>query len=138
MYPGTYARKHPDRPAIIMTGSGEVVTYAQLEDRSLRVAHWLREAGLRRGDVVGLISDNSAWIFDVYWATQRSGLYYVPINYRLNASEIEYMLDNSGAAALFVGKGGLQVAKTLESMRSSCGVSAWRAKLRATIPTRKF
>ena len=113
MYPGTYARKHPDRPAIIMTGSGEVVTYAQLEDRSLRVANWLREAGLRRGDVVGLISDNSAWIFDVYWATQRSGLYYVPINYRLNASEIEYMLDNSGAAALFVGKGGLQVAKTL-------------------------
>jgi long-chain acyl-CoA synthetase len=113
MYPGIHALTHPDRPAVIMTGSGETVTYAELADRSLRLANWLHDAGLRRGDVVGLLSDNNPRVFDVYWATQRSGLYLMSINYRLSAGEIDYMLDNSGAAALFVGRGGTEVAASL-------------------------
>ncbi|OAF20149.1 acyl-CoA synthetase [Bradyrhizobium neotropicale] len=113
MYPGTHALAHPDRPALIMTATGEVVTYAELEDRSRRVANWLFDAGLRPGDVVGVLSDNSAWIFDIYWATQRSGLYLMPINYRLSPDEVDYMLSNSGAAALFVGRGGVETASRL-------------------------
>ncbi len=113
MYPGHHARIRPNRPALIMTGSGEVVTYADLEDRSVRLANWLYDAGLRRGDVVALISDNSSHVFDVYWATQRSGLYLVPINYRLSPDEVDYMLENSGAAALIVGRGGLQLASAI-------------------------
>ena len=35
------------------------------------------------------------------------------INYRLSAGEIDYMLENSGAAALFVGRGGIEVAASL-------------------------
>jgi fatty-acyl-CoA synthase len=86
-----------------MTGSGKVVTFAELDERSLRLSNWLRQSGLQTGDVVGLLSDNNAAVFDVYWATQRSGLYLVPINPRLRPSEIEYVLANSGASALFVG-----------------------------------
>ncbi|MCP3463145.1 acyl-CoA synthetase [Bradyrhizobium sp. CCGUVB23] len=113
MYPGTHALTNPDRPALIMTATGEVVTYAELEDRSRRVANWLFDAGLRPGDVVGVLSDNSSWIFDIYWATQRSGLYLMPINYRLSSDEVDYMLANSGAAALFVGRGGVETASRL-------------------------
>ncbi|WP_027527763.1 acyl-CoA synthetase [Bradyrhizobium sp. Ec3.3] len=113
MYPGTYALTNPDRPALVMTATGEVVTYAELEDRSRRVANWLFDGGLRPGDVVGVLSDNSSWIFDIYWATQRSGLYLVPINYRLSPDEVDYMLANSGAAALFVGRGGIETASRL-------------------------
>lgn len=113
MYPGTHALTNPDRPALIMTATGEVVTYAELENRSRQVANWLFDAGLRPSDVVGVISDNSSWIFDIYWATQRSGLYLMPINYRLSSDEVDYMLANSGAAALFVGHGGVETASRL-------------------------
>ncbi|WP_426426337.1 AMP-binding protein [Bradyrhizobium genosp. A] len=37
-----------------MTATGEIVTYAELEDRSRRAANWLFDAGLRPGDVVGV------------------------------------------------------------------------------------
>ncbi|WP_342723569.1 acyl-CoA synthetase [Bradyrhizobium sp. B097] len=113
MYPGTHALTNPNRPALIMTATGEVVTYVALENRSRRIANWLFDAGLRVGDVVGLLSDNSSWIFEIYWATQRSGLYLMPINYRLSASEVDYMLENSGAAALFVGQGAVETASRL-------------------------
>lgn len=59
MYPGTHALTNPDRPALIMTAVGDVVTYAELEDRSRRAANWLFDAGLRSGDVVGVLSDNN-------------------------------------------------------------------------------
>ena len=116
MYPRIHAETHPDRPAVIMTGSGQVVTFAQLEDRSLRLANWFRQSGLRRGDVVALLSDNDVRIFDVYWATQRAGLYLTSINYRLRTDEVEYILQNSGAKAVVVGRGGAELANTLGSI----------------------
>lgn len=115
MYPGTHALTNPDRAALIMTATGEIVTYAELEDRSRRAANWLFDAGLRSGDVVGVLSDNSSWIFDIYWATQRSGLYLMPISCRLSSSEVDYMLENSGAAALFVGRGGFETASKIDN-----------------------
>ena len=48
MYPGLYAQKFADRPALIMATSGETVTYGELEARSNRLAHLLRAQGLQR------------------------------------------------------------------------------------------
>jgi len=42
-FPRTYAEKTPEKPAYIMAGSGEVVTYVQLEDRANRCAHLFRK-----------------------------------------------------------------------------------------------
>ena len=50
MYPAPHALTHPDRAAFVMAGSGETVTYAELEARSNRLAHLLRAHGLRRLD----------------------------------------------------------------------------------------
>lgn len=104
---------NPDHPALIMTATGEVVTYAELENWSRPAANWLFDAGLRSGDVVVVLSDNSSWILDIYRATQRSGLYLMPTNCRLDHGEVDYMLGNSGAAALFVGRGALKTARTI-------------------------
>ncbi len=117
MFPGTHALTTPDKPALIMAATGQQVSFAELEDRSLRLANWLRAQGFRRGDVVALVSDNDARIFDVYWATQRAGLYLTAINYHLRPDEISYILANSGAKALFMGKLGanctLELPETL-------------------------
>lgn len=102
MYPGVHAVTAPNRPAVIMADSGRCLTYAELEERSRRLAHVLREAGLRKGDVVALLTDNSIHAYEVYWAAMRSGLYLTAVNNHLTAAEISYILNDSSAAALLV------------------------------------
>ncbi len=48
MYAAEYAKSHPEKPAIVMAASGEVVTFGQYEACANRVAHMLRGAGLQR------------------------------------------------------------------------------------------
>ena len=80
---GHRAAEHPDRPAVIMSGSGEVTTYRMLDERSNRLAHALREAGLRTGDHLALMMENSSALLEVAWAAQRAGLYYTALNSHL-------------------------------------------------------
>ena len=75
MYPGTYAKTTPDKPALIVARTGDVVTYAQLNDRSNQLAQFMWEKGLRRGDHLAIFMENHARFFDVIWAVLRSGLY---------------------------------------------------------------
>ncbi len=61
MYPGIHAQTTPDKPAVIMAGprfDGTVVTYAELEDRSRRLAQLWWAAGLRPGDHVAILAEN--------------------------------------------------------------------------------
>ncbi|HVV20513.1 MAG TPA: acyl-CoA synthetase [Pseudonocardiaceae bacterium] len=102
MYPGTYAATHPERPAAVMAGSGDVLTYRELDERSVRLANALRDVGLRQGDTVALVSDNTFRAYEVYWAALRSGLYVAAVNSHLAGAEAEYVIGDSGAKALVV------------------------------------
>ena len=100
MFPGLHARTTPDRPAVIAAETGEVLTYRQLEENSAALARVLHDKGLRPGDVVAVLSDNAAQVFEVYWAAHRSGLYITAINHHLNAGEAAYIVKDSGARVL--------------------------------------
>ncbi|RNL86581.1 acyl-CoA synthetase [Halostreptopolyspora alba] len=102
MYPGAHSVTNPDKPAVIMSGSEDLLTYGELEERSVRLANALREAGLGRGDTVALLSDNSARAFEVYWAAARSGWYLTAVNRHLTAAEVGYIVSDSGARVLVV------------------------------------
>jgi long-chain acyl-CoA synthetase len=102
MYPGTYAADAPDSTAAVMAGTGETLTYGELNRRSAQLARVLREAGLRRGDVVALLTENHLRAFEVYWAAMRSGLYITAVNYHLKPDEVAYIVNDSGAAVLVV------------------------------------
>ena len=100
MYPGIHGKEQPNKPAVIMGGSGQVVTYGELDARSNQLAHLWRSAGLRRGDHVAVMMQNHLRYFEVVWAALRSGLYITPVNRHLAPAEIRYQLTDSGAAAL--------------------------------------
>src|ERR1700759_1081188 len=102
MYPGTYAAEAPDRAAAVMAGTGETLSYGDLERRSVQLAHVLHDAGLREGDVVALLTENNLRAFEVYWAAVRSGLYSTAVNFRLAPEEAAYIIDDCGAKALVV------------------------------------
>src|SRR6516165_8585303 len=100
MYPGIHGKEQPDKPAVIMGGSGQVVTYGELDARSNQLAHLWRSAGLRRGDHVAVMMENHPRYFEVVWAALRSGLYITPINSFLSPAEAAYILNDSGAQGL--------------------------------------
>jgi len=101
MYPGTHAATDPSRPAVIMAGTGRTLSYGELDEHSARLASALRGLGLRPGDVIAVLSDNTAEVFEIYWAALRSGLYVTPVNRHLTSSEISHILTDSGAQVLF-------------------------------------
>ena len=97
MYPGTYAATAPDRPAVIMGRSGEIVTYRELDERSIRLARLFRDAGLQRGDHVALFMENQPRFLEVVWAALRSGLYITTINSYLTVPEVAYIVNDCEA-----------------------------------------
>ena len=121
MYPGKYAAQSPDAIAAVMAGTSETLTYAELEQRSVQLAHVLHDAGLRPGDVVALLTENSLRAFEVYWAAMRSGLYITAVNFHLSPDEVAYIVSDSGAKALIVSAG--QAATSAAILGSTPGVA---------------
>ena len=92
----------PDQPALIMGGTGAVVTHGELESRSRRLAQLLHARGLRPGDHVAVLLENEPAYFEAFWAAQRSGLYLTPVNWHLRADEAGYIVEDCGASAVIV------------------------------------
>jgi fatty-acyl-CoA synthase len=102
MFPGTWAAVDPDRTAVVMAASGARLSYGELEERSVRLANALAAAGLRHGDTVALLTDNTLRAYEVYWAAVRSGLYVTAVNSHLAPPEVAYIVTDSEAKALVV------------------------------------
>src|SRR6516162_8339162 len=102
---------HPDKPAIIMASSGETVTFGEYEARSNQVAHFLRDAGLRRGDHIAVFIENSPQLLEIEGGAERTGLYYILINTYLGTEEVAYVVANSQAKVLFSSTANRKVAE---------------------------
>ena len=111
MFARQQAIAHPDKPAIIMASSGETVTFGEFEARSNRVAHLLRDAGLRRGDHIAVFIENSPQLLEIEGGAERTGLYYTLINTYLSADEVAYVVANSRAKVLFSSAAKREVAE---------------------------
>ena len=100
MHPIAHAQARPDHPAIIMAGSGETVSYRQLDEIANRFVHLLRSRGIGAGGHFGLLMENNALYLQLVWGSQRSGAMMVPISTRLTAPEIAYILRDCDAKLL--------------------------------------
>ena len=111
MYPGEYARLHPDRPAFIMAESGDSVTYENYEARTNQLAHLLRSEGLKFKDHYSIFMENNARYLETCGAGERSGLYYTYINSYLQSDELAYILNNSESKVLITSAEKLPIAR---------------------------
>lgn len=115
MYAGKHAIEHADRPAIVMAGSGETISYAQFDARTNRLAQLLRAHGLRRLDHYAIFMENNARYLEACGAGERAGLYYTCVNSFLTAEELAYVVDNSESKVLITSRAKRDVA--LQALR---------------------
>ena len=100
VYAAEHAAGTPDKPAIIMAGSGQELTFAEYEARANRVARLFRDLGLRRGDHVAIFLENNPRLFEVQGGAERTGLYFTCINSYLQAEELAYIVGDCRARVL--------------------------------------
>jgi acyl-CoA synthetase (AMP-forming)/AMP-acid ligase II len=94
-----YATYTPDKVAVVSTAGEQ--TYAKLWSRVCRLSSALAELGLAPGDRIALLMQNSSRYIEIYQAAALMGVAVVPLNFRFVESEIEYVVNHSGARALF-------------------------------------
>ncbi len=99
LFPGTWAERTPDKPAIVTAPSGEVVTYAQLDEIANRLSQLFRKAGLQPGDHMAFCMENRAEYLPIMWGAHYAGLYYTAVSSRLTSEELAYIIEDSGSRA---------------------------------------
>ena len=110
MYTGNHAVSRAQQPAVIMAGTGEIVTYAELEARTNRLAHLLRAHGLQRLDHYAIYMENNARYIESCGAGERAGLYFTCVNSYLTPDELAYILDNSQSKVLITSQAKRDIA----------------------------
>jgi len=92
----------PDKTAFEMCGSGERVSFAQLDARANQVAHVLRSIGVRPGAHVAILMENNRRFLEACFGMDRAGVYYTTVNSRLTTDEVAYIIKDCGAEVLVV------------------------------------
>ena len=108
-----HATYTPNKTAIV--SSLGVQTYAQLWSRVCRLSSALAGLGVRPGDRIAMLMQNSSRYIEIYQAAALMGIAVVPLNFRFVASEIEYIVNHAGARALFLDA---SFADTVGSLRA--------------------
>jgi acyl-CoA synthetase (AMP-forming)/AMP-acid ligase II len=93
-----HAVRTPDKPITVFEGA--TLTYGDMAQRARALAGGLHARGVGRGDVVGLLSYNCPEFLEVIFAANYLGAIAMPINWRLAAPEVRYIIEHSGARAL--------------------------------------
>ncbi|MCB0223799.1 MAG: AMP-binding protein, partial [Anaerolineae bacterium] len=96
----------PDREALLFIGDGapQRYTYAELNARANRLANWLHDdLGIRKGDRVSMLAHNSMAYIDCFYGLAKLGAIFAPLNWRLAANELRYIINDCEPAVLIAG-----------------------------------
>ncbi len=97
---------YPDRVAVVdepgVSGDLGRMTYGELQQRSLGLAAALDDLDVPVGGRVAIVSPNAARFLIAFFGVSGSGRVLVPVNFRLTAAEVEYVVDHSGSEVLLV------------------------------------
>ena len=91
--------RFPEKKALVSLGRS--YTYTQLRARVRQMMAALQEFGVRKGDRVAILSWNRSEMIEVYLATVSLGAWFLPLNFRLQANELEFVLNDAEPSVLF-------------------------------------
>ncbi len=98
------ARLNPESVALAEADTGQGYSYAQLNRRANRMANFLKEkCGLHKGDRVSILAYNSVYYLDLLYGLAKIGAIFAPLNWRLTANELAYIVNDCQPKALLYG-----------------------------------
>ena len=109
--------------ALYDVAAGRRYTYAELNKETNKVASLLVDAGVKKGDRVALLQMNSAEFMTAFFAIAKLGAVIVPLNWRLVADELEFILKDSGTTVLVVGDAATKPAFARDFVAESATMS---------------
>src|SRR4051812_4196850 len=115
-----HARRTPDAVALRFEGAGR--SYAEWDERVTRLARALADRGIGPGDRIAVLALNGLEVMEAFLAGPRLGAIVVPVNFRLVADEVAYVLADSGATALIVDAPLAEVAAKAREQVPAVGV----------------
>jgi fatty-acyl-CoA synthase len=110
-WPRRWAQRYPEEPCLKYQGLE--LTKGAFNSRVNRLAHALQEMGLRKGERVAALMGNSHVFLEVLFSLSKIGGVMVPLNFRLAAPELEYILNDSEPVALIYSPEFLQTVAAL-------------------------
>jgi O-succinylbenzoate-CoA ligase len=119
------AELSPRREAYVDSKSGLRVSFSELNQRVNQVAHALDDLGVSKGDRVAIMMMNSIEFFEAYFAIAKLGGIIVPLNWRLVADELEFILKDSGSQTLIFGDEFRELASDLQSRGDRTDIVNW-------------
>jgi fatty-acyl-CoA synthase len=122
----------PNREALVDLFSGRRYTYAELNQRANRLANLLSGAyHIRTGDRVSILAHNSIVYLDLFYGLAKIGAIFAPLNWRLMANELAYIVNDCQPRVLICGP---EFSSTLAEMRADISVEHYLAVEGAQIP----
>ena len=94
-------RVQPDQLAVYDLTADREFTWRQLNERVDNVAQCLLAGGVNAGDRVAYLGLNSSDVLEIFFASVRIGAVYVPLNFRLTAPELSFIIGDCTPTAIF-------------------------------------
>lgn len=116
---------NPGREAYVDAATGLRLTYTALNERVNRMAHALLASGIKKGDRVAILQMNSIEFVEAFFATAKIGGVVVPLNWRLVADELEFILKDSGSKLLLFGSEFNDVVAELNGRGDKTDIDTW-------------
>lgn len=110
------AQEAPEQSAFVFYG--RELTWREVADSALRLAGYLRQQGVAKGDRVGLYLHNSPQYILAHYAVQMLGAIVTPLNPQYKSAELEYQLHDAGAKAVICGA---ELYATLKQVQAKLG-----------------
>lgn len=131
--------------AIAIRFEGEAIGYGELARRACGVANALIADGVKPGDRIAILSKNHSTFFEILFGAAIAGVVVVPINWRLSAAELIYLVEDSECRTLFVGGAFCDLGREISASASAdpsvvvidgpdADFSAWRNGTSAVDP----
>jgi fatty-acyl-CoA synthase len=110
----------PGREALTDMAAGQRHTYAELNARANRLANWMRDLGVGKGDRVSILAHNSIPYIDLFYGLAKIGAILAPLNWRLAAPELVYIVNDCQPQVLICGP---EFTELLAEMRPDVNVA---------------
>jgi long-chain acyl-CoA synthetase len=110
--PTLCARRYPNKKATVYKGQSK--TFAEFNNRVNSLVHALQGLGITPGLKVAALSRNNSEVLEIMFAAAKAGTTYVPINFRLAADELRFVMNDAGVDIFFVGDDFLEIVASIK------------------------